>query len=89
MCCTDVSICESHKNLERVGLEDVKKKGGAHLDKKGSDGLGHCSEKLEMRPTGKLTFGIIWAWAWILSNMRHDEDMGTYHEAPVMQTVSE
>jgi hypothetical protein len=31
MCCTDVSICESHKNLKFVGLEDVEKKGGAHI----------------------------------------------------------
>jgi hypothetical protein len=58
---------------------------GAHIwTRKAVMALGTAQKNWRCALPEKLTFGIIWAWAWILSKMRHDEETGAYHEAPVM-----
>ena len=58
------------------------------MDKKGSDCLGQLRlGKLESARPEKLTLGITWTWAWMVSKTRHKKGIGTHYEAPVMSTT--
>ena len=59
------------------------------MDKSGSDSLGDCSGKLEMRPTGETHVEYSFDLGINGKYERHDEKIGTYRKAPVMSTTSE